>query len=176
MKTASKTLTAAGAALAFALPLLGSPVLAQEAPTDTSPMSCAEFTAMDSTGKAEAVDALRVSAGSNEATGTASEGAPLTEEPQASTDGMPSSAPAAGTGADNVKTVPEATATPNVTTGNSDATTDGSASSQPTNKASSEDTPMSTAELSTEEVSALIEASCTTQPDMMVSDVMKSLP
>ncbi len=163
MMNATKTIAAAGFAMMMAVP-----GLAQDAPTSTAPMTCAEFLKLDSTGMALAIDGLSVSATAGDASGAAAES---TEDPAAKTDGGVGSEPATGTGTDNLGTAPEPT------TEAPAATTDGvnsglSAEAQATDENMAE----MTGTLNTEELIALTMTACTSQPDMLISDVQTANP
>lgn len=158
---ASKTIAMAGFAISLALPSFA------EAPTDTSPMSCAEFTAMDSTGMAVATHSLRFRAGGSARPGARIEDPTAVEAPAATTAGVPSSKPAEGTSVNNLQ------AAPPVETEAPAATTAGVASSEPAVPPVSETRPnLTTAEMSTEELVSALVSACQGHPDMMLMDVM----
>lgn len=168
MTLASKTLTIAGFAIAIAMPSF-----AQEASDTSSSTSCETFLTLDSTAKAEAVVGARENSTTDEGAAMTDPSADLAEgvEPPANgTDGMPSSAPADGTGTDNLVETDTTEAAP-------ENGTDGMASSEPANPPVPEGTmPATTAELSTEELVALAETSCQTQADASLSDVLSAMP
>ncbi len=158
MMNVTRNIAVAGFAIALA-----SPGFAQnEAPTDTTPMSCSEFMTLNSTDMGIAIGAVRVKAGSAEYGGGAGE---EIVDPTAKTDGGVGSEPATGDGADNLgeATVPEVQAPA--------ATTDGVNSGLSTNAKNDAAMDETVAELSTGELVALTMTACTGNPDMMIADV-----
>jgi|GEM_PF-3120442 len=153
MTSASKTFVMAGFAAALALP-----GFAQEAPTNTSPMSCSEFLTLSSTEMAMAISAVRVK-GSGD-TGFVTANPPPVD---ATNDGRATSDPATGTDTNNLATVPAAEAV---------ATNDGRPTTEP-NILPSEDGAVETVdEMGTQELANFTVAQCQGNPDMMIADVM----
>lgn len=174
MISASKTAALAG--LAFAMSV---PAFAQEAPATSSPITCATFLTLDSTGMAEAIVAARETASTSATTDgmATTDPAEATDAPAATTDGVAASDPATGTGTDNATTAD--TATDGATGGDeatAQATTDGVASSEPSAAPADGAMAKPDAEMSTEDLVAKAMTACATQPDMMISDVITTTP